>query len=78
MDASDLKGLYGEATKRMAARALPVTVRFSQSVGTRGLAPRITSTTSPLVSGVRSGLSSPLIFTPTASLAPPAKPGGRE
>ncbi len=50
----------------MAALARPVTVRDCQSGGTKGLAPRTTSTTSPFCKAVRKGFSSPLIFTPTA------------
>ncbi len=49
----------------MAERARPVTVSERQSGADTGLGPRITSTTSPFCSTVRSGRSSPLTFTPT-------------
>ena len=51
--------------RRMAERARPVRVSERQFAGTAGLWPRITSTTSPLDRGVRSGRSSPLILAPT-------------
>ena len=53
------------AKSRMAERARPVTVSERQSAGACDFGPRTTSTTSPLVSSVRRGLSSPLTFTPT-------------
>ncbi len=52
--------------RRIAERARPVTVSERQSAGMTGAGPVITCTTSPLLSGVRSGFRSPLIFTPMA------------
>jgi len=51
--------------RRMAERARPVMASERHSGCAVGVGPRITSTTSPLVSGMRKGRSSPLIFTPT-------------
>ena len=54
--------------RRIAARALPVTTKDShESCGEEVLLLMI-STTSPLLSGVRSGMCRPLIFAPTAKL----------